>query len=87
MIGFGYFHTWANGEIYVRDGENNVAKIRNAGRPHFMTNVTLGLGWDFAKKQSSPLKIFLHLKPLLVYPVNHNLLTQVAIVAGGSWRL
>ena len=87
LIGAGYFHTWADGDVYVANDQGDVEEISNVGRPHLMTNLALGIGWDFYKKGSLPLKLFLHVKPLFIYPVNQNLLIQGAIVAGGTWQL
>ncbi len=87
FVGIGYDHSWVNGDVYVANGADNVKIIWDAGRPHLMMNASLGLGWDFSKKTASDIKAFLRLKPMLIYPVNHNMLMQGALMVGAIWPI
>ena|GEM_PF-2555405 len=87
FLGIGYHHSWVNGDVYVSDGGDDVKIIRDAGRPHLMTNVSFGLGWDFSKKTSSHTKLFIRIKPMFIYPVNNNMLIQAAAMVGVIWPL
>ena len=87
FVGIGYHHSWVNGDLYVANEADDVKVIWDAGRPHLMMTASLGLGWVFSKKSSSDIKAFVRLKPMFIYPVNHNMLIQGALMVGAIWPI
>lgn len=88
LIGVGYLRTFLTDETYEVDNQGNVDLVKAAGSNYFMPSISLGIGYDNAKKHPN-FPLALALKPTLFfqYPYNSKLLTHIGFELNFSYQL
>lgn len=84
QAGIGYIHSYLGAIEYdVIDG--NLIEKPDYGTPGLMPSLSLGIGWDFRKKNIAPLNTYFKCKVFGRYPYIGMLLPQVGFSIGGIY--
>ena len=86
FLGIGYLHSFLNGgDAYYVNATGQVQKANDAGNPHFMPSISVGLSYDHAGK----LPVILFVRPMLFWqiPFNQSSLLQYAVEVGTLFKL
>ena len=83
----GISRTFLGGTTYVVDDNGNVRIKRLAGYFYALISAGGGIGYDFEKTKKIPLKVFLKLNLLMMFPYNSTIYLRPAAEIGFVYRL
>ena len=82
LLGIGYFLRSPDGIVYGLDDAGNVGAVGSTWHSRLSLGAYLGIGWDFGKKGTIPLSLFIRAGALGEYPYKGYLLPHAVLESG-----
>lgn len=58
-LGVGYSHLFSPGAVYKSNSDGEYEQVRDWGKPSFMADFSLSIGFDLSKKSRTPISVFI----------------------------